>query len=117
MSELELKEKIDNNAAGIRAVEEIAEAIKGEVEAVEMSVLKKTFMSNKAIIIQTIALIVTLLGLALAAEHRITVVEKLQAATSAISENQIRVVTVLDGIDKRHALEDQRRVAAAKDSK
>jgi len=96
----------------------------------------KTISTNKAVILQTLALIVTLVGLAIAAERRITTIEvktaletqarvdqdqamleairKLQDATSKLSENQVRVVTILDSIEKRHDRVDTRKSLALK---
>jgi hypothetical protein len=77
---------------------------------------------------KVIAIILTMVGLALAAEHRQTLNEdaiaanvaavkvikdhqdKMDEVISALQMNQIRVVTILDGIDKRHTIEDQKRI-------
>lgn len=84
----------------------------------------KQVSAHKAIVLQTIALIIVLLGLAVAAERRLTTIEvkatqetgaitKLQDAVMLLSNNQIRVVTLLDKIEQRHLLEDQRKAASA----
>jgi hypothetical protein len=113
----------------------LLQKIEHEVQKVDREMIKKTVTSSRAIILQTIALIITLVGLAVVAERRMTTIEikttteierrmeadkalfdavrDLQISTKGLSESQIRVVTVLDGIDKRHTLEDQRRVVAA----
>jgi hypothetical protein len=81
--------------------------------------------TNKGLIIQTILFIITLIGIAVANERRITTIEvrsaletdivaKLQSVTTLLSDNQIRVVVLLDKIEERHRLEDQRRAADAK---
>lgn len=115
-----------------RHIDEVAESV---VTKLEGDIVSKTISTNKAVILQTIALIITLVGLAIAAERRITTIEvkttmetqaridqdramleaiqKLQDATSRLSENQVRVVTILDGIEKRHALVDTRKATAA----
>lgn len=77
---------------------------------------------------KVVAIIVTLVSLALAAEHRQTLVEEAVAANVEtikvikdrqdktddlilqIQLNQMKVVTLLDEIDKRHSLEDQKRL-------
>lgn len=64
-----------------------------------------------------ILFVLTVIGLAVAAEHRITVIEECQKNTTAtlamvveklqtLQNNQIRVVTILDQVDKRHQNED-----------
>lgn len=76
---------------------------------------------------KVMAIIITLAGLALAQEHRDTKNEDTIAAAVAsvqvlkehqdkqdevinqIQMNQVRVTTILDGIDRRHSLEDQKR--------
>lgn len=121
-------EKIERDIAN---VEREVSTIHKDVEKMEYGMIKKTLSSNKAIVLQTIALVLVLIGLAVANEHRLTSLEikqeaetmvrtendnrmmdaikALQAVTTNISENQIRVVTILDGIEKRHAVEDGRR--------
>jgi hypothetical protein len=91
---------------------------------------KKFISPNMAIVLQTIALIIALFGLVVAAERRINTIEMktafeietrstqdkammdairgLQEATSQMSGNQVRVVTLLDKIEQRHTLEDQK---------
>ena len=70
--------------------------------------------------IQTALLILTILGFAVATEHRFTALEecsKTSAQTLAdtvqtlriVQNNQVRVLALLDGIEKRHALEDAKR--------
>lgn len=123
------------NTAVAKLEDRLHSETEGVVERLEKDMASKTISSNKAVILQTIALIVTLVGLAIAAEKRITTIEvktaqeiqarleqdnamlsaiqKLQDVTSKLSENQVRVVTILETIDKRHNLEDARRAAAA----
>lgn len=124
------------NGVDLKQYDAHLQKVEDEVVQVEKSILKKTLTSNKAIVLQTIALIVTLVGLAIAAERRITTIEvktaietqarvdqdramleaiqRLQDQTKMLSENQVKVVTLLDSIDKRHYLEDERRAIAAK---
>ena len=102
------------------------------VNKLEGDLVGKTISTNRAVILQTLALIVTLVGLAIAAERRITTIEvksnletqarvdqdkalyeaivKLQDATSSLSVNQVRVATILDSIEKRHDLVDRRKI-------
>jgi len=72
------------------------------------------------IFIQTLLFLGALVGLAIAMEHRLTVVEEcgkttsetLQQTVSAVQvmqQTQIRVVTLLAEIERRHAMEDSRR--------
>jgi hypothetical protein len=86
--------------------------------------------NTKAIFWQTIALILTIVGLWVAAEHRVTIAEEKISAVEHqqlilgkqneifvekienLSANQVKMVTLLDVIDKRHSLEDQRRALA-----
>jgi hypothetical protein len=121
---------LEQHEAHLQRLDGEVEKAEGEVVQVGRSIL------NKAVVLQTIALIVTLIGLAIAAERRITTIEvktsietqarvdqeramleaiqKLQDQTRALSESQVRVVTILDEMNKRLALEDARRVAASK---
>lgn len=121
---------LEQHEAHLQRLDGEVEKAEGEVVQVGRSIL------NKAVVLQTIALIVTLIGLAIAAERRITTIEvktsietqarvdqeramleaiqKLQDQTRALSESQVRVVTILDEMNRRLALEDARRVAASK---
>jgi uncharacterized protein YbcI len=114
-------------------LDEVAEKA---VTKLEGDLVGKTISTNKAVILQTIALIITLVGLAIAAERRITTIEvkttletqarvdqdkamidaiqKLQDETTKLSNNQVRVVTLLDEIEKRHDRIDQARIRARK---
>jgi hypothetical protein len=87
--------------------------------------------NNRAILIQTIILVVTLLSIAIAADRRVTVVEdnlrsevevrktinkqhdavleKLQSNEQKVIENQARVAALLEVVVQRHSLEDQRK--------
>lgn len=100
------------------------EQLEEEVFEVDRKISTRTIAANKAIVIQTIALIITLIGLAIAAERRITTVEikteneiqiraqadaslldaiqKLQTETKELSQSQVRIVTILDVIDRRN---------------
>ena len=78
------------------------------------------------------AVIVALVSLVVAAEHRVTVVEERQTelarivaglqlemknfqdAQVVIQANQVRVVTILEQIDRRHQTEDAARPARAR---
>jgi bifunctional ADP-heptose synthase (sugar kinase/adenylyltransferase) len=75
---------------------------------------------------KVLAIIITLLTLALAAEHRQTLVEEANAANGIVIKEvkehqsktdelmtwtqiqQMRIVTILDAIEKRHAREDEK---------
>jgi hypothetical protein len=118
---------------------EALERVEKEVAEVEKRIVRKTLTSNMAIVLQTVALIITLISLAVAADRRITIIEvktateiqarvtqdqvildaiqRLQDVTKSLSENQVRAITILDVIDKRHALEDQRLPAPFKIAK
>ncbi len=105
---------------------------KGEQEIKEM-VQGRVVGTNKAIFLQTIAVVLSLVGIAIAFEHRVTIVEertrveaqqrvaadtvmlrlieKLQDSNATALQNQARVITLLDVIDKRHSLVDARKAA------
>jgi hypothetical protein len=129
--------RIDMGGVNLEQHEAHLQRLDGEVEKAEGEVVQVgRSILNKAVVLQTIALIVTLIGLAIAAERRITTIEvktsietqarvdqeramleaiqKLQDQTRALSESQVRVVTILDEMNRRLALEDARRVAASK---
>ena len=116
----------ENETPQLGRVEDGVIQIGNEVLRMERGISVKTITSTKAIIIQTVALIITLIGFAIAAERRLTTIEvqsanetqiraqadayllesikKLQDKTELLSENQVRVATILDVIDKRNAV-------------
>lgn len=122
MSDLENQEK------HIQIIEE-------EVKVVVRDILARALSANKAVILQTLAIIIALVTLVVAAERRMTTIEvkttleiqarveqdqamlsaiqRLQDATTSLAENQVRVVTLLDGIEKRHDIADHRKINAA----
>jgi hypothetical protein len=87
--------------------------------------------TNKAVLVQTIILVITLLSIAVAADRRVTSVEGALAAEKAVREvvdkqygeilkqlqhnqnltieNQARVTALVDKIEKRHDNEDRRK--------
>jgi cytochrome c biogenesis factor len=86
---------------------------------------------NFGIALQTIILVITLIGIAVSADRRVTVVEeqlkaevavrnnavikheaiiaKLQENEERLIENQARVMAILEVMDKRHTIEDTRK--------
>lgn len=93
--------------------------------------MAETKKKNWGLIIQTIILVVTLIGIAISADRRVTVVEdtlatetelrkiadanvetileKLQSNEQKVIENQARVTALLEVTMKRHELEDARK--------
>lgn len=105
--------------------------VKTEIKEVGQTIIKKAMSSNRAVVLQTAALIITLLGLAVAAERRITTIEvksaqevsarveqdkmmleairMIQDQNRVTNENQIKIATIIERIERRHDIEDQRR--------
>lgn len=128
---MNLQEHDEHVTREIHKVEAEVERVETEVERVEADMKNKNVSSNRAITIQTIMLVVTLVGIAMAAERRLTahevqmkaetevrqridsdhaqLIKSLQDAQIRVIENQARVITLLEVVDKRHSLEDSKR--------
>jgi hypothetical protein len=90
--------------------------------------------NHRSILLQTIILVITLFGMAIAADRRVTTVENslkaeveirqintrqhedrikaIESVQASSVANETRLITLIEVIEKRHTLEDQQRVRA-----